>query len=254
MVVGSRVRSGAYAAAMEHGDHLEAAEREAAALVTALRDGPVDAPVPSCPDWTVADLALHVGGFAVWAHVLCEGTGRPKTPYPDPPEGPAIVDWADEVLGHLLTELRATPPDTEVWGYVRDGKTAAFIARRAANELAVHRYDAQLARGTQQPIATDLAEDGIEEIFHLRLGREDAAPHVGSGETLHLHSSEGHEWLIRMEPDDLVVTREHAKGDLALRGAVSDLELVLYGRPTVGELERFGDESVLDVWYREFTF
>ena len=35
-----------------------------------------------------ADLAVHVGEFCgFWSHVLCEGTGRPKTPFPDPPDG-----------------------------------------------------------------------------------------------------------------------------------------------------------------------
>jgi hypothetical protein len=57
-----------------------------------------------------------------------------------------------------------------------------------------------------------------------------------------------------MNPDGLDVRREHAKGDLALKGAVSDLELLLYDRPPLGEVERFGDESVLDAWYRVFKF
>ena len=57
-----------------------------------------------------------------------------------------------------------------------------------------------------------------------------------------------------MNPDGLEVTREHAKGDLALKGAVSDLELLLYDRPPIGEVERFGDEAALDAWYRVFKF
>ena len=52
----------------------------------------------------------------------------------------------------------------------------------------------------------------------------------------------------------LTRTSRHAKADLALRGAVSDLELVLYQRPTLGDVERLGDESVLAAWQRVFTF
>ena len=59
---------------------------------------------------------------------------------------------------------------------------------------------------------------------------------------------------IPLRPDGLDIRREHAKGDLALRGAVSDIELALYDRPPIGEVERFGDESVLDAWYRVFKF
>jgi hypothetical protein len=74
--------------------------------------------------------------------------------------------------------------------------------------------------------------------------------------TLHLHGTDYSpaEWLIRLAPDGMQVTREHAKGDLALKGPVSDLEMLLYQRPTVGTVDHFGDESVLDAFHREFTF
>ena len=62
----------------------------------------------------------------------------------------------------------------------------------------------------------------------------------------------GDEWLVILGPDGVTVSRRHAKGDLALRGAVGDLELVLYGRPPVASVERFGDESVLGAWYEAF--
>ena len=73
-------------ACMHYEEHLEAVEREAGALAVALAAGPIDARVPTCPDWTVADLADHVGGFTgFWTHVVCEGTGRPKTEFASRP-------------------------------------------------------------------------------------------------------------------------------------------------------------------------
>ena len=77
----------------------------------------------------------------------------------------------------------------------------------------------------------------------------------GEGETLHLHGTDrGDEWVLMLGVEGLTVGRSHAKADLALRGAVSDLELVLYHRPPVGPVEQFGDDGVLDAWYRVFTF
>ncbi|MBI2169574.1 MAG: maleylpyruvate isomerase family mycothiol-dependent enzyme [Actinobacteria bacterium] len=239
---------------MEYAEHIAAVEREAAAIVAALAATPLDTQVPSCPEWTVADLARHVGSFTVWTHVLCEGTGRPKPPFPDTPEGNALVGWVEELTGHLVSELRATPPDTTVWTWVTSDKSARFVARRAAHELAVHRFDAQLARGAPEPIDATLAIDGIDEIFLMRNDGEEAKPHLGSGETLHLHTAEGFERFIRLTPEGLVVSEEHAKADLALRGTASDVELVLFQRPPLGPVERLGDETVLDVWCREFTF
>jgi uncharacterized protein (TIGR03083 family) len=247
---------------MEYADYVAAIERETAAFARALMRGDADAQVPTCPDWKLIDLAKHHGtGMGFWAHVLCEGTGRPKPEIPEEP-GPSAGLWFVQVAGLLVAEFKATPPDTEVWTWYPGDRSARFAARRMAHETAVHRYDAQTAAGAPEPIEPALAADGIEEIFEM-VGywpdfSEEAEWARGDGETLHLHGTDdgvdGNEWLIAMNPDGLDVRREHAKGDLALRGAVSDLELVLYDRPPIGPIERFGDEGVLDAWYRVFKF
>ena len=47
---------------------------------------------------------------------------------------------------------------------------------------------------------------------------------------MHVHSTDADgEWLVDFD-NGLAVTREHAKGDVAVRGPASDLMLVLYGR------------------------
>jgi len=235
---------------MEYAEHIEAVERETSAFTRTLMRGDADAQVPSCPEWTLRDLAKHVGGVqGFWTHVLAEGTGRPKPAFDDEP-GPSAGLWLVQIGGFLVNELKAASADTKVWTWNPADQSAAFAARRMAHETAVHRFDAQMAIGNPEPIEPALAADGIEEIFVM----VDAWPESGRGEgqTLHLHSAEGDEWLITMNPDGLDIKREHAKGDLALRGAVSDLELVLYDRPPIGDVERFGDESVLDAWYRVF--
>jgi uncharacterized protein (TIGR03083 family) len=239
---------------MDYAEHVEAAEQGTQAMAAALRRAAPDTRVPSCPEWTVADLATHVGGFAgFWAHVLCEGTGRPKPPFAEAEPGQPLGDWYEGVAAHLVEELRATPPATAVWTWAED-QSARFVARRCAHELAIHRFDAQLAAGAPQPIDAPVASDGIDEIFYMVDNAPDRAGR-GEGETLHLHGTDrDDEWLLRLEPDGLQVEHRHAKGDLALRGAVSDLELLLYRRPTLGDVERIGDASALDAWYRVFTF
>jgi len=241
---------------MEYEEHVEAVEREAAAFAEALRAAPAEATVPTCPDWSLADLARHVGEFTgFWTHVLCEGTGRPKTPFTPPPDGAGLTAWYEELASHLVAELRATPADTSVWTWVPDRRTARFTARRTANELAVHRFDAQLVAGAPAPIDAALAADGIEEIF-VMAGAWGPPAGTGNGETLHLHGTDrdDDEWLLTLGPDGLGVERAHAKGDLALRGTVSDLELVLYQRPPLGPVEHLGDDGALAAWRRAFTF
>jgi uncharacterized protein (TIGR03083 family) len=239
---------------MQYEDHVRAVRREADAFVAAVSSGPLDAPVPSCPQWTVADLNEHVGTFAGWwASVLAEGTGRPKQEPAMPGHAGERVDWCAAVLDHLVGELEATPPDTVIWTWVIEDDRATFAARRAANELAIHRFDAELARGTQRPIDPTLAVDGIDEVFVMITNGGDRPE--GAGATLHLHATDVEaEWLVRLDDDRIEMTHEHAKADAAVRGTVSDLELVLYRRPTLGAVDRFGGDDPLDAFYRAFEF
>jgi uncharacterized protein (TIGR03083 family) len=246
---------------VEHADYVDVVARETDALGAALEAGPLSAAVPTCPGWTLADLARHVGEFCgFWTHVLCEGTGRLKTPFPPVPEGDERRNWLAQLAQLLVQGLQATPPETPVWTWYEPDQSAAFVARRCANELAVHRYDAQSARATPEPIDRALAVDGIDEMV-TRLVLTCDRSGQASGQTIHLHGTDDDasdeppaEWLLTLQPDRVDSVRQHAKGDLALRGSASDLELLLYGRPTVGPVERLGDESVLDAWYREFSF
>lgn len=239
---------------MNHADYVAAAARELDDIQAVFDAQPVTAAVPTCAGWTLADLAAHVGLFCgFWSHVLCEGAGRPKPQVLDPPEGQAITGWFGDVGRGLLVEMGATPPETPVWTWYDPDRTAGFVARRVANELSVHRYDAESAGGACAPIPHALAADGIDEmITRLVLARTRTGQ--ATGQTLHLHATDGGEWLLVLRPDAIDVTERHAKADLALRGAASDLELLLYQRPPLGPVERFGDASVLDAWYAEFTF
>ena len=120
----------------------------------------------------------------------------------------------------------------------------------------MHRYDAEQTRGTTSPIPVGLAVDGLDELLTvLTTARPPDRP--GHRPVLHVHGTDPGttaEWLVTLRPDGVTVTRRHAKGDLALRGAAGDLKLLLYRRPTLGTVERLGDTSVLDAWYGEFTF
>lgn len=244
---------------MQYAEHVDAVARELDALLAAVAAGPLSAPVPTCPEWTVGDLVGHVGelcGF--YTHVLCEGSGREKPPMPDPPEGDARRDWLAGLAELLVRELRATPPDTPTWSWYEPDRSARFVARRCANELAVHRHDAQAARGAGQPIDPALAVDGIDELLERVVVVAHRPNGEASGQTIHLHGTDEHvsgaEWLLTLLPDRIEVAHTHAKGDLALRGGVSDLELLLYGRPPLGPVERLGDPTVLDVWYGQLQF
>lgn len=238
--------------AMDYDAHVAAAATALDAYRAALAKGPLDAHVPTCPEFDLAALTMHVGEFCgFWSHVVCEALDREKTPFEDFPVA-GTEEWFDELTRNLVMVLREATAETPSWTWVPDRQNVAFIARRCAHELAIHRYDAQLAVGATEPIDAETAADGIDEIFVMHAAWAEAAN--GNGESLHLHSEEGHEWMITLSPDGMVVDRTHGKADVALRGAVSDLELTLFQRPTIGPVEVLGDRSALDAWYRAFTF
>lgn len=246
---------------MDYADHTRAVDRECGAFVVALAEGTMDALVPTCEGWKVADLATHIGDFCgFWTHVLCEGTGRPKTPFKDAPDGDELVSWVADLAGYLVDELEATPAGTEVWTWFPSDHTAGFVARRCANELAVHRTDMQAARGTHTPIAADLAVDGIDEVFDALLSvREHKG--AGTGRTLALASADTpRAWRVTLGPEGIAVERslsdstELTTSNLVVKGTASDLELALYHRPTLSPVDMDGDYTVLDEWHRDFTF
>lgn len=251
---------------MEHAEYLDAASEDLAAICAAVAAGPLEVRVPSCPDFDVDDLARHVGAFCIrWSDVLDEGRMvefRPlgRDAASSTPE--ARSAWLRGVGDRLVQQLRALPGDAELWSWYPPDQTARFIARRIANELCMHRVDAQLARGDAAPIEPALAADGIDEVFlirqhHARFRRD---PVRGTGRSMHLHGTDAPphlppaEWMVALGPDGLRVTHEHGKGDLAIRGAVGDLERLLYQRPAAELVEMFGDATVLDEFHELFTF
>jgi uncharacterized protein (TIGR03083 family) len=136
-----------------------------------------------------------------------------------------------------------------VWTW-SSGDDIAWIARRMAHESAVHRVDAEAATGVEFRIAPEVAADGVDEFLTYFLGRDfggrgSSDPVVLRG-SVHLHCTDTDgEWtVVDGAPGEFVVTREHAKGDVALRGEAHDLLQVLWGRRALDVVTVFGDGDV----------
>jgi uncharacterized protein (TIGR03083 family) len=232
--------------------YLDQLARNSDRLADAASAAGTDAAVPTCGEWTVTDLLDHCLRGDNWARTIADqgragSTERVLPADTDPSlQGEALVQAFRAGAQELVAALAAVEPDTPVWTFSATDRTAAFWQRRRSQETAVHRYDAEIAAGTPTPIDAELAADGIDEFLTVFLPRLAANfGDVGDG-TVHLHCTdvEG-EWLVTRHGDDVTVTREHAKGDVAARGAASDLLLHLWGRVPVDALEVFGDAELL---------
>jgi uncharacterized protein (TIGR03083 family) len=230
---------------MDRDRYLATLRRDIAALLVALRDAGPDAPVPYCPDWTAADLAAHVAdAWEWWAVIVRDRLEDPnqvtRTECPASFEG--RVDLAARWGAELERVLTATDPATVHWTWGSD-HTTAFVVRRMTLETAVHRLDAERAAGRGYVVDPELGSDGVDEFLFEFLGwaGDDAAPLDGS---VHLHCTDvAGEWLVRA---DGTVTREHAKGDAALRGPAADLFLALWRRLPLDDLDVIGDRAVAE--------
>jgi uncharacterized protein (TIGR03083 family) len=212
--------------------------------------------VPTCGDWTIADLARHVWGVysKVALFVSTRATTRPDT-MPSMPEGDP-VDLLETQLNELVVALEEAEADTPIWTWVFDAPEGAiFWARRMAHESAVHRFDAQNAHGIRQPIDAELAADGIDELVDIIVPRVYGRDKVeGPTGTIALRSLVGNEWLLEFRPGGVrrveLIESPHA----TVTGTDSALLLAAYGRVPWSSLDLSGDELLLDKWSAVLNF
>ena len=230
---------------METNEFLAALERDSAAFVDACEVAGLTAAVRSCPDWTVADLLWHVSEvFNFWGTVVSEqrttldGFERPPRPVDE-----GLAANYRQVRSDLLRTMSDVDPAMPVWTWSND-KTAGFVIRRMAQEIAVHLWDATEAAGMVNPLEPTLASDGIDEFLTHFTGdvAEGAATLGGS---VHLHCTDvAGEWLVTETDDGFAVVPEHAKGDCAIRGTSSDILLALWRRQPLSSCDVVGDADV----------
>lgn len=232
-------------------DFLAAIRRDSDRFYAAAEGADPTRPVPSCPDWTIADLVWHLGEVHwFWGTDVETRASDPAELEEAKPERPAdygeLVAWGRAQADRIISLLEATPDDVPVWTWAlnESDHTVGFIRRHQVQEAALHRWDMeQAATGEPQPIEADVAADSIDEVFAITLpwGARPDKPLPG---TVHVHCTdvEG-EWFI---DSDGRVERTHAKGDAALRGAASDMLLAIYKRVPMSNVEVIGDASVAD--------
>lgn len=237
--------------------HLEILRREGALLASVPADS-LGAPVPTVEGWDVERVLRHTGKVHQWA------TGALRLPPTSPlseiaplagiPAGPDCLPAYREALDALVAELEARDPAEEAATFV-GVRDVAWWARRQAQEVSVHRVDAQdgvHAAGGPAPddLAADGAADGIDEWARLFLPRR--PPTTLEGASVHIHGTDdpapadGAEWLLSFGADSFTVEATHAKGDVALRGPAADLLLVLWRRRPLDLVDTVGDRTVAE--------
>lgn len=204
---------------------------------TALRAAAIDAgpeaAVPTCPEWTVHQLVSHVARAQSWP-----GAEAPSRPAPEDWDE-LLAWWSPESFCDTMLSAAALWPHT----------TLMWWARRSAHEAAIHRLDAEHARGLPVPTLLfdpDFAADGIDELLSLIAARRCT---VAAPAEVLLHAADaGRVWNLRLAPGQGVeVGTDEGPAidfDAAVVGTADAVYRALWRRPSAAIIT--GDQLLLN--------
>ena len=147
-------------------------------FASVLDQADLDSAVPSCPGWTLNDLAVHLGRVHRWArHAVIHAEQGPED-HVGPASREALAEWFRQGAKELIEDLEATNPATQTWHFGPKPHTVGFWMRRQAQETTIHAVDALHAAGHPVwDIDQAFAVDGVHEVCEMfyprqvRLGR-----------------------------------------------------------------------------------
>lgn len=249
-------------------------------LEAEARQAGLEAPVPTCPGWTVRDLLVHQGMVHRWAAAnvagpaaagLAADLAADEVARRAEKAGYAAADlpgWFRGGCAALAAALQGAPADLAAMIFLKDAPAPReFWARRQAHETTIHAADALAAVLGRAPLAAEAgigpeqALDGVDELLcgflprrktqlrtdrpvlvHIRAGMEAAAggPDPGALPTA---------WNVRLGQDPPRTERAGTVPDTAdavITAAPAALYLGLWNRGA--ELEASGDADVLELW------
>jgi uncharacterized protein (TIGR03083 family) len=230
--------------------YLAQIDSRSAALRSAIAGARLEARVPGCPEWTLADLVEHVGGVQrFWAVVVsaADDSGPPPRSQTDfsSPSGD-LVAWSSESTRLLLDALAAAGPSSPSWAWWNGPLTADAVARHQVQEAAVHAFDAQQTAGAAEPLPLDVAVDGVAEFLSIPLAS--IGPWPRPPVRVAFAAFDGPTHVVDLSPAGASLDPSGISSPPAVtvHGSASDIVLALYNRIPLAGLKSEGDAGVLD--------
>ncbi len=216
-------------------NHVDAIAISSARIANILTPENCGMKVPSCPEWTLLDLVIHVGQVQeFWSHNIREANANaPWSAEGTMPlsDGDAST-WMRNQTKSLVDAISHSLEDSPCWTWWEEPRTAKAVARHQVQEAEVHRWDAELTIGQPNPLPLEIAIDGLAEYLLVhRFAIEDLKlPHIQFEAT----DTVG-DWHINAIGNPAVTAS----------GTASDLALFLNGRLLTESLTIKGDSEGL---------
>lgn len=243
-----------------HLDQCDRFETQSARFIAELGQVDLEAPVPTCPGWSVAQLAKHLGSVWAWAGGLVAARAPQRRspselgvvrPGPDPAE-------LATTAATTLAVLRAADGGAEMWAWGAD-QHVAFWSRRMVHETAVHRLDLAAASGALLSLDPALAADGIDELLANLESAAAFSPELanlrGDGAVDLVAPDQGRSWSVQLVPDGFRVAPTAGGGAAQLEGPAPLLCAVLNRRAPLETpgLHVDGAVALVELLYRSLA-
>ncbi|MBA2281952.1 MAG: maleylpyruvate isomerase N-terminal domain-containing protein [Actinomycetota bacterium] len=214
-------------------------------------------PVPTCGDWTIADLLEHIGTINRWAATMVEQKSQERLRredglWPRPDDPAELAAWVGEGAAFVRDRFLVADPNTPMWAWGVP-KAAGFWSRRMVHETGVHRADAELALNLDPAFDSEVAADGVDELLDNLPEAAYFAPGVrdltGEGQVLAFEAADcGVGWRVELGPEGFTWARvvpPVRDADATVVASAGDLLLALYGR-IPAQVE--GSEALWEHW------
>ncbi|MEV6800342.1 maleylpyruvate isomerase family mycothiol-dependent enzyme [Micromonospora rifamycinica] len=217
-----------------------------------------DAPVPTCPEWTVTGLVGHLGRVydAALKGIAADPDGPRPAFSPPPTDWESASTWWKERGEEFWDRLDDLDPDAPAWVFSpRAPRRAIFWVRLLAHEWAMHRVDAEHAaagpehRGqiTTFSIEKRFAADGVDEFLGVLIPafvprRE---PIERAGLVLLRATDLDRTWRVRLTLGGVpeVVEDDGTEPGVTVVGEADPLYRAVWGRPNTATFT--GDRALL---------
>ena len=245
-------------------DYIDAIHTESARFADLVAAAPPNAPVPSCPGWSVADLTWHLLEVQYfWASIATDLLQSPETVVDlVRPSDDALPAMFRQQTQRLIDTLSSHEPDDACWSWHDSGHSIGWVRRRQAHEALIHRVDAELAAGQRSPIDPLLAADGIDEILTVMMDATDLpdwATFTADGSSAEIASNAGEAWTLILGrftgtspasgityDDAAIQLADTLRTSTTIEGPPAELNLWLWGRGSLDTATVTGDQDLVE--------
>lgn len=250
---------------MDDEERIATTRHLAADFVEAARVGGADCAIPSCPEWTMRQLAEHLAlEYAGWYYsnlTLAPGTPDPLSAamgaMPPAPEGfDELLDYIVRNASRFADHAREVDLDREVWVFDSVG-LARFWLRQTIMEVGVHAWDAAMAGGRPSPLSEQISLEAVDQICAMQYHRGHwwGEPWTPPSTPFCLIATDAEiSWFMYEEGGRAHYESGGAEKASARAAAPAEsLYLWLAGRQTPSEVAVIGDPAIAQAWRPDWS-